>query len=82
MLNGRVLLFWVRGRRLEITPALLTMPLFADLPAGSAHKRHRHSAAHSADLFSVRGLAVGTDDTLAAGEVLLSLNLEIGRAHV
>ena len=33
------------GRRLEITPALITMPLFADFPAGSAHERHRHSTA-------------------------------------
>ena len=49
------------------------MPLFADLPAGSTHERHRHGAAHSADLLGVGGLAVGTDDTLAAGEILLLL---------
>ena len=47
---------------LEVASALLTMPLFADLPAGSPHERHRHGAAYDADLFSVRGLAVWTDD--------------------
>ena len=47
------------------------MPLFADLPAGSANEGHRHGTAHGADFLSVRGLAVGTDDTLATGEVLL-----------
>ena len=74
MLNGRVLLFWVRGRRLEITPALLTMPLLSNLPAGSAHERHRHGAAHGTDLFGVCGLTVRTNDTFAAVEVLLSLD--------
>ena len=59
----------------EITPALFTMPLFANLPAGRPHERHRHGTAHSADLFSVGGLTVGTDDTLAAGEVLLGFNV-------
>ena len=49
------------------------MPLLADLPAGSAHERHRHGAAHGTDLFSVCRLAVGTDDALAAGKVLLEL---------
>ena len=63
------------GRRLEITPALLTMPLFADLPAGSAHERHRYGAAHSADLLGICGLTVWADDTFATGEVLLKLNL-------
>lgn len=53
MLNGRVLLFWVRGRRLEITPALLTMPLFSNLPAGSAHEGHRHGTTHGTDLLGV-----------------------------
>ena len=55
---------------LEIAPTLLTVPLFAELPAGSPHERHGHSTAHGADLLSVGGLAVGTDNTLAAGEVL------------
>ena len=73
MLNGRVLLFWVRGRQLEIAAAVFAMPLFADFPAGSAHKRHRHGAAHSTDLFGVCRLAVRTDDTLTVGEVLLLL---------
>ncbi len=58
---------------LEIAAAVFAMPLFAELPAGSTHKGHRHSAAHSADFLGVGGLAVGTDDTLAAGEVLLLL---------
>lgn len=49
------------------------MPLFTELSAGSSHKGHRHGTAHGADLFSVGGLTVGTDDTLAAGEVLLLL---------
>ena len=49
-------------RRLEVAATVLTMPLFADLPAGSAHERYRHGAAYGADLFSVRGLAVWTDD--------------------
>ena len=49
------------------------MPLLTDLPAGSTHEGHRHGAAHSADLFGIGGLAVGTDDTLASGEVLLLL---------
>ena len=49
------------------------MPLFADLPAGRTYERHGHGAAHSADLLGVRGLAVGTDDTLASGEILLLL---------
>ena len=49
------------------------MPLFTDLPTGSTYKGHRHGAAHGADFLGVGGLAVGTDDTLPAGEVLLLL---------
>ena len=75
MLNGRVLLFWVRRRRLEIAAAVFAMPLFAEFSAGNPHERHRHGAAHGADLFGVGGVAVGTYDTFAAGEVLLKLNL-------
>ena len=36
------------------------MPLFSDLPAGSAHEGHRHGTAHGTDLLGVCRLAVGT----------------------
>lgn len=49
------------------------MPLLTELPAGSTNKRHRHCTAYGADLLGVCGLAVGTNDTLAAGEILLEL---------
>ena len=62
-----------QGQVLEIAPTLLTVPLFTELSAGSAHEGHRHSTAHGTDLFGVGGFAVGTDDTFAAGEVLLLL---------
>ena len=58
------------------------MPLLTELPAGSANKRYRHGAAHSANLFSVRRLAVGADDTFAAGEVLLSLDFGLHLTHI
>ena len=59
---------------LKIRLTVVAMPLFTDLPAGSAHERHRHGTAYGADLLGVCRFAVGTDDTLAAGEVLLLLN--------
>ena len=69
-------------RVLEITATLLTMPLFTDLPAGRTYERHGHGAVHGADLLGVRGLAVGTDDALAAGEVLLFLDFSLHLLHV
>ena len=58
------------------------MPLLTELPAGSTYERHRHGAAHGADLFGVGGFAVWTDDTLAAGEVLLSLDFGLHLTHI
>ena len=65
---------WFVNPKLKIRLTVVTVPLFAELPAGSTNQRHRHGAAHSADLLGVRGFAVGTDDTLTAGEVLLELD--------
>lgn len=53
------------------------MPLLTDFPAGRTYERHRHGTAHSANLLGVGGFAVGTDDTLAAGEVLLLLTSDL-----
>lgn len=58
------------------------MPLLTDLTTGSAHKGYRHSAAHGADLFGIGRLAVGTDDTLTADEVLLSLDFGLHLTHI
>lgn len=65
---------YILREALKIAAAVFAMPLFTDLPAGSAHERHRHGTAYGADLLGVCRFAVGTDDTLAAGEVLLLLN--------
>ena len=64
---------YILREALKIATAGFTMPLLTDLPAGSTYEGHRHGAAYGTDLFGVRGLAIGTDDTLAASEVLLEL---------
>ena len=51
------------------------MPLFAELRAGGPYERNGHCAAHGADLLGVGGVAVGTDDALTSGEVLLGLDI-------
>ena len=60
--------------RLKITLAVVAMPLLTELRAGCTYERHRYGSAHGADLLGIGGLAVGTDDTLTAGEVLLELD--------